>query len=875
VSSQPQINQNSLKPGRWVRSTCKMCLHSCTNLIHVTDDGIVNKIEGDITNFSNHGKLCPKGNSAIMRHYDPQRFKEPLRRTNPEKGLGVDPKWEPISWEEALDITAEEIGKSLKEDPRKILPSIEDFQKFNIWLWPLSFGNFNCFQSAGTMCGGAYHPANGYIHAAFASINDAKYCNYWINCGTGDGFSSHLHAAGASYHVANARSNRNMRVVTIEPRMSTSAAKSEEWVPIRPATDRQFALSLCAVMTEEGLCDYNFLKKDTNAPYLVGEDGYFIRDENGDIWVWDAEADQAKLWNDESVGDFALEGEYEVEGRKCKPAFQKFRDILDRCSPEEMEKITTVPAEDTRRIAREFAAAAQIGATIEIDGRTLPLRPAAFNYYRGAQGRKKGMQANHSFKMVNFMVGSIDTPGGHLGVNLDEKMIDWVRCQPGDSGQMLGEPHQLGMVPPMSYPPNEYHLLSYFPVGVNPPHLNLAVFEDPEKFGMEFEPDVMVICHSNPLWAMQGPQQKWIDFMKSMRFIVVSDLIPTETTDFADIILPSHDVLESWNMTMIEPPFSEGMCMRQPAVEPLYNTKSEEDIFAGLSERLGLVESWHGMLNMAMGFDQKPELMLQGDRTYTDKEFAELKGKLWNDKDLDWYIEHGHSSTERQSKKAYRPWEGLRLNFYIEDLLLQRDNLKAAMEEKNVPFRHEWHWDDYQPLPTPDLDPIHEEPAEYDLYGFFFKDIALNFGEGLSNPWIQDIVFRDPVHTAILLNAQTMESKGLVTGDIVRLESPHGGPIFGRVAGVQTMHPDGIGISNSLTRMRTENRSVKHAGGHFNSLLPYDLANTDAVTGQPEGACRIKMTKLEAWPESLYMNQGEGDTVYELIDDIAKGKGAH
>jgi hypothetical protein len=89
------------------------------------------------------------------------------------------------------------------------------------------------------------------------------------------------------------------------------------------------------------------------------------------------------------------------------------------------------------------------------------------------------------------------------------------------------------------------------------------------------------------------------------------------------------------------------------------------------------------------------------------------------------------------------------------------------------------------------------------------------------------------------------------------------------------MHPDSIGISNSLTRMRTENKSVKHAGGHFNNLLPYDLVNTDAVTGQPEGACRIKLTKLDAWPESLYLDQGEGDTAYELIDHIAKGKGAH
>ena len=373
---------------------------------------------------------------------------------------------------------------------------------------------------------------------------------------------------------------------------------------------------------------------------------------------------------------------------------------------------------------------------------------------------------------------------------------------------------------------------------------------------------------------MQGPRNKWVEFMKSMRFIVVSDIIPTETTEFADIILPSHDVLESWNMTMIEPPFTEGQCLRQPAVEPLHDTRSEEDIFTGLSQRLGLMESWNAVINMVFGLDQKPELMLQGDQAYTDKEFAEIKGKLWNDKDLDWYLEHGHSSTRRQSRKMYRPWDGLRLNFYIEDLLKQRDDLKAAMEEKDVPFRDEWCWDDYQPLPTADLDPIHEEPAEYDLYGFFFKDIALNFGEGLSNPWIKEIVFRDPVHTAILLNSKTLEKKGLVSGDIVKLESPHGGPIFGRVAGVETIHPDAIGVSNSLSRMRTENKSVLYAGGHFNDMLPYDLANTDAVTGQPETGCRVKMTRLDDWPAFL-KEAAAGTTVYDEVDHIAKGKGVH
>ena len=501
-----------------------MCLHSCGTIMHVTDDGVVNKIEGDPTNPSNNGKLCPKGNSAIMRHYDPKRFKQPLKRTNPERVRTLTPCGSRSARDEALDLVADVLKKTIADDPRKILPSLEHFQKMNVWNWPLAFGNQNSFQSGGTMCGGAYHPVNGYVHSAFAVANDAKHCNYWINDGTGDGFSSHLHAAAQADWVANARIKRNMRCVTIEPRLSTSAAKSEEWIPIRPATDRHFALGLCHVMVKERRCDYEFLRKDTNAPYLVGPDGTFMRNAEGTIYVWDTKSNSARLWNDPDMGQMALEGTYEVEGKKCKPAFQKFVDILEDCTPEKMSEFTTVPAETIVRIAREFSDAATIGATIEIDGRTLPLRPAGYNYYRGAQGHKHGFQTNHAFKMVNFLVGNIDAPGGLCGVTLDDQWIDKSHIVPGENGMIEPQPHQLGPLPPFQYPPSTHHLLNYFPVGLHPPHLNLVTFENPEKYGIDFKPDVMVIGHSNPIWAMQGPRPKWFEFMRSMRFIVVCDV---------------------------------------------------------------------------------------------------------------------------------------------------------------------------------------------------------------------------------------------------------------------------------------------------------------------------------------------------------------
>lgn len=866
-------NQNSLKAGKWIRSTCKMCLHSCSTRVHVTDDGVINKIEGDPTNPSNAGKLCPKGNAGIMRHYDPQRFKQPLRRTNPEKGPGVDPKWEPISWEEAFEITAREIKKSLDRDPRLILPSLEDFQKMHIWFWPLAIGNHNFYQSGGTMCGGAYHPLNGYIHSAFGAVNDAKYCNYWISNGAGDGFSSHLHAAAQSHWVAKARIERGMKVVTVEPRMSIAAAKAEEWIPIRPATDRHFAMSLSHVLVYEGLCDYAFLRKDTNAPYLVGPDQLFVRDAGGQIQVWDTADGRAKPWNDPTLENenLALEGEYEMNGVKCRPAFQVYKDILKDAAPEAIEKLTTVPAATVRRIAREFAKEARIGDTITLaDGRTVPLRPAAYNYYRGAQGRKTGMMTNQAFQLVNMLIGNIDHPGGRCGVTITDGSIDNNHCHPGECGQMLGTPHQLGHMPPFSWPPNEYHLAGFFPVGVNGPHLNMLSYLEPEKYGSTYKPDVLVNCHSNPVWSIQGPREKWLQFLREMRFIVCVDVIPTEMTDFADVILPASDYLETWNGVMIEPPYTEGICFRQPITPPIHDTKSAEEIFFELSERLGVLDQYNEVINMILGFNQKPHLKLEPGKKYSDRDIAERVGLLWNDKPIEWYMEHGHSSTERRLDKWYRPWEGMRLLFYIEDLVVQRETLRKQFEEARVPFRDEWPFGDYQPLPTTVLDPIHLEPAEYNLYAITFKDIQMNFGESLSNPWIKDITYRDPVHTGLLLNRGTAQKLGFADGDIVLVESPYG-RLYGRLATTEAMHHETLGVSNSLSRTKSENRAVLMAGGHYNDLLPYDMRNTDGATGQPETSCRVKLTKLDDWPDFLK----HGHTVYDLVDSIknARGKG--
>src|SRR3972149_2811854 len=127
---------------RWIPSVCSMCYGLCSIRCHVKDGVLVN-VEGNPESSIGEGRLCPKGASSIMTLYDPNRVNTPLKRTNPEKGIGVDPKWVEISWEEALDTIAEKLVQIREDDPRKLM--MASFDRSNLLLGPFTsaFGTPN------------------------------------------------------------------------------------------------------------------------------------------------------------------------------------------------------------------------------------------------------------------------------------------------------------------------------------------------------------------------------------------------------------------------------------------------------------------------------------------------------------------------------------------------------------------------------------------------------------------------------------------------------------------------------------------------------------------------------------------------------------
>ncbi len=830
---------------RWVKSTCAMCLYGCGIRVRVEDE-TVTKIEGDPDCPVSKGKLCPKGNSGIMRLYDPNRIKSPLKRTNPKKGFDEDPKWVEISWEEAFDIVTEKLKKIREEDPRQLLYAPGDFQRFYTWAWHIAFGSYNMLSINGASCGAAHHGLLGILCGGFADVNDFKYGNYWIQVGAGDGFDSHNTLTECARLMADARM-RGMKLVTVDPYLSTSAAKSDEWIPIRPGTDRAFIMGMIYVLLFElRTYDRDFLKRHTNATYLIGPDGNYVRDKvTGKPLVWDSGTNKAKAYDDPSIKNSALGGSYKVEGVVAKPAFQVFADIVKTHTPEAMSEIISVPAETIRRIAREYAAASQIGSKITVEvpistpaGATgamskveLPYRPAAVCYYRGAQSHKDAVLDNLAFIMINLLVGNLNLPGGHIVLGADWRGL---LISPGEDGLVKPEPHYFRPTLEFKYPPDTVQLEEFMPIGWYSAAVALEALSNPEKYGLEYEPKALVTVHNNPMWGLPCTR-KAVDIFKKLDFILSIDILPNETTWWADIILPDHTYLESYALVDFNNIWFQGHSLRQPVIKPLYNTRDEVDILSEIAMRVGFLDKWNDLINVITALSLKPQYMLKPDRVYAMEEILDRQIRVFygDSYGLEWLKEKGNTL---KPKNVYQPYGNLRVPFYFEYIKRVGDEIR----EKMAPYNIEWDYSSYQPLPFWRPGPLEREPEEYDMYAINFRGNMMNFGDTITVSWVKEICDRNPVYGGILMNKGTAKAKGISDGDLVSMESREG-KVTGRVRVIEGIHPEVVAICTSRTRWHGH---PLIEGMAFNSLIPISPEYLDLASGSFEPAVRVKVEKI-------------------------------
>jgi len=181
--------------------------------------------------------------------------------------------------------------------------------------------------SSAAHCGNAGHFINALNYASFVIGPDWKYTNYVIVFGTNSAFGGFMQWAS---RLASDALKRGIKLVVFDPVSNNSASHATEWIPIIPGTDGAVALAMLNVIVNDlGIYDAEYLKKKTNAPYLIGPDGHYIRDKaTNKPQVWDNKASAAKVFNDPSIGDYDLDGRHEINGIVYQPSWILFKENL-------------------------------------------------------------------------------------------------------------------------------------------------------------------------------------------------------------------------------------------------------------------------------------------------------------------------------------------------------------------------------------------------------------------------------------------------------------------------------------------------------------------------------------------------------------------
>jgi thiosulfate reductase/polysulfide reductase chain A len=266
--------------GQWVPSCCNMCGGQCGIMVHVVN-GVVEKIEpnnwnpNSYTNISSDwfdgytaekgckegGMICPKGNAGIMALYDPERVKKPLKRTNPDRSEGADPKWQEISWEQAI---AEIAGKMKVLRDAGEAHKVVWFSEDHSFTHPQQdfcnlYGTPN-YSNHSNLCDVARKASFKTVMGNDRPLADFLESKYIMLFGWNP--TSALKWIHLGRIIPRALEN-GAKLVVVDPYMSDTAARASEWLAVRPGTDGALALAMANVIIRENLYDKDFVTKWT------------------------------------------------------------------------------------------------------------------------------------------------------------------------------------------------------------------------------------------------------------------------------------------------------------------------------------------------------------------------------------------------------------------------------------------------------------------------------------------------------------------------------------------------------------------------------------------------------------------------------------
>ena len=856
-------------------SICNFCSSLCNLRVttHTKNgDKRIVKLDGNPNSTLNRGKICARGQAGMRQTYDTDRIKTPLIRVEGTKRGEY--AFRSATWDEAWDYIAKK-QKSAQIKPWEwtMVGGWTSCVFYMNWAVPFALSNQvpNIVASPMQHCVTTGHLGTDMVTGNFnihdevlPDFDNAKYILFVAN-------NASIGAVSTCRMVRFAQGRKNgAKVVALDPRRSETAAKADVWIQTRPGTDLAFMLALMKFMMEEELYDDLFLKRHTNMPFLVHKDEEgewrLVTDEEGHPLVVaedTAEVRVLKTFTNDNLKDIndvtflpglTLSQPIEVDGRQVKTVFEVQLEELAEYTPEWAAEITGVPAEDIARISREF-------------GTTRPaiVDPGWHGARFGNVNMLRRVQA-----MVQALTGGLDAVGGwmnsgelhHKAAHMYEAMAQ---------GHEMGAP--LATMAGFGFAKMVINVVSnkdgqFFKHGrpgwswafsaqekaAGRPNVALPVMVDTglresvegtlQFNGEPYRTRAIILNAANPI-RHYYPDTYWKDILshENMDLVIAVDVLPSDTTPYADVILPNSTYLERDEPTLYGNGVNQDLALttRYAAIDSMYDTEEMADILLKLTEIIsGNTEGFIQTIDQLTGIKSGPVLAAYAETKKTHKTGAfaaacrrasfeitadrlgvtpEHIDEVLREKGV-YHEEDKHEILAHQAmpRKMPVPTDSGRVEFFS---ALMRSLRDGGHTEKNFDVFANWIAPQYR-----DGGSVTDPLAEDEFYFTYGKAPTVSHASTNSNnPILYGInKFKDDVYKGIWIHPDRAGKLSIESGDQIRLTNNRSGQeVTGRAYVTRLVQKDTLFIHSSFG---VENKALTRTYGDgvaTNKLIPYQV----------------------------------------------------
>ncbi len=559
---------------------CPLCRSRC-GCISVVRDGRLVAVE-PYPEHPTGQSLCAKGQAAPELVYSPDRLLYPMKRTRPKSD--PDPGWVRISWDEALELTAAAMQRIAKVHGSESVafavttPSGTGISDTIQWIERLmrAFGSPNdCY--ATEVCNWHKDFATAYTFGTGVGTPDLAN----TGCVLLWGHNPNGAWLAKAQRVAAAKA-RGAALIVIDPRRVGPAAKADQWLRVRPGTDGALALGIAGVMIANGWFDGPFIRRWSNACFLVHDDAGRLLTEadlvaGGRInrhVLWNAKTGKAEVAaacpgeSAERPSEYMLEGKAVVHTTAgptvCRTVFEHYAELCRDYAPNRVEAITGVAAD-------------QIEATARLLWES---RPVCYYAWSGVEQHTNATQTDRAIAVLYALTGSHDAPGGNI--QLEKVPTNDISGQefvtPAQRARTLGV-HERPLGPARHG-------------WVTSDHLYRAILdEDPY-------PVRGVISFGRNFLIAYADVERGIQALEKLEFYAHVDLFLNPSANYADVVLPANSPWEREALRVgfdVDQHANGFVQLRPQAVASRGESRDDGWIAFELAKRLGLNnEFWQG-----------------------------------------------------------------------------------------------------------------------------------------------------------------------------------------------------------------------------------------------------------------------------------------